>query len=245
MARLGDLGEWRGGGTPSKSKPEYWSSGTIPWISPKDMKVDVISDSEDHITEAAVEQSATQLVPANSILFVTRSGILVHTFPVARTTVPVTVNQDLKALTPFPGLRADFLAWGARAFGSEILRECSKDGTTVASVDTEQLQSFHVPIAPHNEQRRIVEAIESYFTRLDAVAALLSNHSPASVGPVKGRVARLRRSILKWAFQGTLVDQDPTDEPASKLLERIQAEREASATAKPKRTVRKKAKATA
>ena len=47
---LGDLGVWRGGGTPSKSQEEFWRDGTIPWVSPKDMKYDFIDKTEDHIT---------------------------------------------------------------------------------------------------------------------------------------------------------------------------------------------------
>jgi type I restriction enzyme S subunit len=56
------------------------------------------------------------------------------------------------------------------------------------------------------------------------------------------RGARLRQSILKWAFEGRLVDQDPTDEPASVLLERIRAERAAAATQQPKRAARRNAR---
>lgn len=222
---LRDLGEWSGGGTPSKSVSSFWCGGSIPWVSPKDMKVSVISDSMDHITDDAVRSSATKLIPANSVLFVTRSGILVHTLPVARTAVPVTVNQDIKALTPMPPLDPDYIAWGARAFGWAILNQCSKDGTTVASVDTELLQSFPLPIAPSDEQRRIVETIESYFTRLDDAVATLER--------VQRNLKRYRAAVLKAAVEGRLV---PTEaelaradgrdyEPASVLLQRILVER--------------------
>ena len=49
-ARLGQLGRWTGGGTPSKANAAFWANGTVPWVSPKDMKVDVIGDTEDFIT---------------------------------------------------------------------------------------------------------------------------------------------------------------------------------------------------
>ena len=84
-----------GGGTPSKSHPEYFA-GNIPWVSPKDMKSDVILDSVDHITEEAVQNSSTKMVPKNAVLMVIRSGILKHTLPVAIAAVELTVNQDMK-----------------------------------------------------------------------------------------------------------------------------------------------------
>lgn len=67
---LADIGEWYGGGTPSKSRLDYWRSGTIPWVSPKDMGRPIIDSTEDYITETAVNGSATRLVPANSVAVV-------------------------------------------------------------------------------------------------------------------------------------------------------------------------------
>ena len=94
MVRLRDLGQWSGGNTPSKANPDYWINGTVPWVSPKDMKVDEIASSEDHVSESALSEGRVSLVPEGSVLFVTRSGILAHTFPVAVTKLPVTINQD-------------------------------------------------------------------------------------------------------------------------------------------------------
>src|SRR3569623_1799165 len=139
LAPLKELGVWSGGGTPSKAKAEFWTKGMIPWVSPKDMKTERITDSEDHITRVAVEESTAKLIPEGSVLIVTRSGILSHTLPVAVTTVPVTVNQDLKAITPKGGVLPEYLAWALRCFAREILNTCSKQGTTVASIETAAL----------------------------------------------------------------------------------------------------------
>src|SRR4051812_15333398 len=86
---LGDLGEWRGGGTPSKADARFWSGGSIPWVSPKDMKQERIADSEDHITPTALRESAARLIAPGSVLVVTRSGILERVLPVAVTDKPV------------------------------------------------------------------------------------------------------------------------------------------------------------
>ena len=105
---IDDICVFRGGGTPSKKKASYWK-GDIPWVSPKDMKSDIISDSIDHITTDAIEQSTTNLIPADSILVVVRSGILARTIPVGITGRDVTINQDIKALCPNGSVDAWFL----------------------------------------------------------------------------------------------------------------------------------------
>ena len=218
---LKDLGTWSGGGTPSKSKHQYWHNGAIPWVSPKDMKTERISDSEDHITKEAVSHSAASLIDADSVLVVTRSGILRHTLPVAVNTVPVTVNQDLKALTPRSGIMAEYVAWALRAFSRSILNRCSKQGTTVNSVETSKLLSFEIPVAPPEQQRSIVAEIEKQFSRLDEAVASLKR--------TKANLKRYKAAVLKAAVEGKLTEdwrkQHPNVEPASKLLERILAER--------------------
>jgi len=222
---LGEAGSWCGGGTPSKDVPEFWVSGGVPWVSPKDMKAEVIRDSKDHITDRAIEQSAAKRVPEGSVLVVTRSGILAHTLPVAVTEVEVTVNQDLKALTPNESIEANFVAWALRASGHDILETCRKDGTTVASIEFESLRRYQLPLAPQNEQRRIVDSVDSYITKLD--------NAVASLERVQAKLKAYRASALKAAVEGRLV---PTEaslaraekrdyEPAEALLARILKER--------------------
>jgi type I restriction enzyme S subunit len=163
---------WVGGGTPSKAVADYWR-GEIPWVSAKDMKVERITDTIDHISERAVDESSTRLVPAGSVLVVTRSGILGHTLPVAVADRDVAINQDLKALAPASGVDGPYVAWALRANAERILAGCSKSGTTVANVNTQMLLDFEIPFAPLAEQRRIVAVIEEQLSRLDAASELL------------------------------------------------------------------------
>ncbi|RKH55910.1 restriction endonuclease subunit S [Corallococcus aberystwythensis] len=223
---LSELGTWSGGGTPSKSNPNFWN-GEIPWVSPKDMKAEFIFDAEDYITKTAIEQSATRLVPVESVLVVTRSGILERTLPVATTKKPVAINQDLKSLTPRKGVRARYVALGLKAFEQRILKDCTKSGTTVANVEFASFLRFEIPLAPTSEQDRIIGEVEKQFTRLDAGVEALKR--------VQAQLKRYRASVLKAACEGRLV---PTEaelarrekrdyEPADKLLARIIKERRA------------------
>ena len=173
MVRLGDLGRWSGGNTPSKADPTFWTGGTVPWVSPKDMKFDEITSTEDAVTPLAVEQGRLQLLPSGSVLLVTRSGILSHTLPVAVTKLPVTINQDIKALTPKTGVSAKYIALAIKGASQKILDTCSKHGTTVASVETAALLDFEIPLVHPAEQRAVVAEIEKQFSRLDEAVANL------------------------------------------------------------------------
>lgn len=220
-AGMGDLGDWAGGGTPSKFNPAFWNEGSIPWVSPKDMKTFEIFDAQDHITQAAITRSATTLLPADTVLIVTRSGILRHTLPVAVSRVPVTLNQDIKAVTPHGGINPAYVARALQAFGQRIIHTCAKDGTTVQSIETSLLRSFRIPLAPQNEQVRILDTLDELLSDLDAGVAGLER--------ARAKLKHYRAAVLKAAVVGTLTAewrrQHPATESADALLTRILAER--------------------
>jgi type I restriction enzyme S subunit len=156
---LGEITKMVGGGTPSKKQSEFWS-GDLPWVSPKDMNKREIWDTQDHISDEAVAQSATQMVPVGSVLVVVRSGILVRRFPVAIARIPVALNQDMKALIPERPLGAEFLACFLEASSEEILSLCVKRGATVHSIDVSKLERYPVPIPARSEQQQIVQMLK-------------------------------------------------------------------------------------
>lgn len=201
-ATLGAIGQWRGGGTPSKSDDHLWRRGTIPWVSPKDMKVGVIEDAQDKLSEAARGHPSFKLVSAGSVLIVTRSGILQHSLPVAVAARDVAINQDLKAVSPLEGIYGRFIALQLRAEAQRILDVCVKAGTTVESIDFERLREFPVKIAPTGEQLRIITKLEPLLARCALVRAELMR--------VESLAARQRRGALSAAFRGVL-NQAPKD----------------------------------
>ncbi len=196
---LDAIGKWRGGGTPSKHNPAFWTNGRIPWVSPKDMKQRFIADAEDHITSSAVEASATQIIPEQSVLIVTRSGILRHSLPVAVNTRDVAINQDLKAVSPTKGVDTAFLAFQLVGEAQEILRECAKSGTTVDSIDFEKLKAHIIKLAPLPEQRRIVAKIDSLSGK--------SKRARESLDHVPRLVEKYKQAVLAVACKGSLTRQ--------------------------------------
>jgi type I restriction enzyme, S subunit len=174
LVRLGDVGQWYGGGTPSKARQDFWEDGSIPWLSPKDMRADVLTRTVDCITSAAVAGSAVRLVPAGSVALVVRSGILERTLPVAEVPFATTLNQDMKAVLPRPDVNARFLRFALQAKAQPSLTELRKSGTTVASIDSKALMAIELPVPPVDEQLRIVAVLEDYLSRLKAAEDYLS-----------------------------------------------------------------------
>ena len=158
---IGEVCQFRGGGTPSKAVDRYWR-GNIPWVSPKDMKFDVVSDSIDHISMEAIDGSATSLIPKGSVLVVVRSGILARIVPIAVTGRELTINQDLKALCPDGTVDAMFLYHLLHSKKGDLLGMVSR-GATVHRLMTEQIRSLSFILPPLPEQRRIVGILDETF----------------------------------------------------------------------------------
>jgi type I restriction enzyme S subunit len=187
---LGKIGEWRGGGTPSKSRPEFWK-GDLPWVSPKDMKVLHIADAHDHISPAAVEGSSVRLIPPGSLLMVVRGMILARAFPVALTTREVTINQDMKALLPSETKTKEYLLVALRAFEPEVLAAIEHSSHGTCKLKTAFLQDFVIPLPPLAEQRRIVAKVEQLMAMVDALETQLAASRATAAKLLAALVAEL------------------------------------------------------
>ena len=190
---LGELAVPMGGGTPDRRHPEYWT-GTIPWVSPKDMKVFEIADSEEHISLEGLAASAAKLIQPPAVLFVVRGMILTHTLPVAVTRVPVAINQDMKALQVLPKCRAEFLAYMIRGTESDLLGKVE-----IAGHGTRRLQSRHwmgtlIPMPSIKTQDHIVERLRRAEASSAEVASIVDGTD----------VNALSAAVLRRAFSGEL-----------------------------------------
>ncbi|WP_375781775.1 restriction endonuclease subunit S [Microcystis aeruginosa] len=151
-----------GGGTPSKNISTYWS-GKIPWISSKDFKDFYLYDSEDHITQEAIDDSSTNIVPRGCLLIVFRSSILIHSIPVGITMNEMAINQDVKALIFQKDILSQYVGYFINIFQTKILPLITKQSTTVQSINSEQFVNLSLPIPPKETQENIVAKMDNAY----------------------------------------------------------------------------------
>lgn len=195
IAALKRLGAPATGSTPSKDNPDYWD-GDIPWVSSKDMKSDYLLDSEDHITQVAIDECGLTLFSPGTLIFCVRSGILRHTFPVAVATLPVTINQDLRALSLTGDVNPSFLLYYMRGMNDTIVTLYQKIGATVESIEMDWFLYFPVALPSREEQDRIVEALDSRCASLDQTV----KQNEATIKQLK----EYRQSLIYEAVTGKI-----------------------------------------
>ena len=195
IAVLKRLGTPATGSTPSKDNADYWD-GDIPWVSSKDMKSDYLLDSEDHITQTAVDECGLTLFAPGTLIFCVRSGILRHTFPVTVATLPVTINQDLRALSLIGDVNPAFLLYYMRGMNDTIVTLYQKIGATVESIEMNWFLYFPVVLPSREEQDRIVEALDSRCASLDQTV----KQNEATIRQLK----EYRQSLIYEAVTGKI-----------------------------------------
>ncbi|MCB9233962.1 MAG: restriction endonuclease subunit S [Bacteroidia bacterium] len=195
MFELKKLGKFYGGGTPSKQNKNFWN-GDIVWISPKDMKSKYLSNSELSITSLAISQSSVKEIPKNSLLFVTRSGILKHKFPLGINEVNCTINQDLKAFIPGKGLSTEFVYWMFRSLEQRILEDYVKTGVTVQSIIFSDFKEIMIPKPEKDEQATLVKKMSGLSNRIQEI----KKENKERIDYYQS----LKSSLLDQAFRGEL-----------------------------------------
>lgn len=228
--QLKDLGGFHGGHTPSMSDRSLWG-GDILWVSSKDVKSNEIWDTQDKLTPRGAE--LLEEVCVDSLVMVTRSGILKHTFPVAVVKNNCRINQDLKAFVPADKRFSPFLAWCLRGLQPFILKHYRKNGTTVQSIVWDEFIRMPIPLPPLAEQKRIVAKIEELLPLVEEYGAAQKELEALNAD----FPAALRESILQDAVQGKLTAEwrrarFERFETARELLDQIAAEKKRLLAAK-------------
>ncbi len=181
-----------GGGTPSKTNPENFK-GNIPFMTVKDMRGRLITDTIDKISEDALQNSAATLVPPDTLVIATRMAL----GKISKTTQATAINQDIKAIYPSNGVEKSYIEhfWRYRAQYIESIGT----GTTVKGIRLEDIRSLSIPIAPSNEQRRIADKLDRVLARVGAANEHLSRVAPL--------IKRFRQSVLSSAMSGKLTEE--------------------------------------
>lgn len=207
--RLGDVGKWQSGTTPSKSNSAYYKDGTIPWLNTGDLNDGIINDIPKRVTEKALAETSLRLNEAGSVCIamygatIGKLGIL---------SMPATTNQaccvcnNLKSF-----VNRMWLFFFLMNHKQEFIE--AGFGGAQPNISKEKIVSTMFPLPPLAEQQRIVAKIEEAFAEIDAIEKnkeLLKTH-----------IKQTRQKILDLAIHGKLVPQNKSDEPASVLLERI------------------------
>lgn len=205
-----------GGGTPSKSNPNFWV-GNIPWVSPKDMKVQYISDAEDHVSEDAVKQSSTKKIPIGSVLIVVRGMILAHSVPVAINTKVVTINQDMKALVPNENISCDYLHLVLSGLKRILLELTDNSAHGTKCLRTDLFEKLWIPLPSLTQQKTIISEINEKVIKIDDLIhlqeeakALLQERRTALISAaVTGKI-----DVRDWVAPDTQDVEEPQEATA-------------------------------
>lgn len=167
VVRLLCVARLESGGTPSKDHEDWWQ-GSIPWVSPKDLKKLRLGDATDHITAEALSEGS-RLAPKSTVFIVIRGMILAKDVPVAIADVPMAFNQDLKAIIPGGTLSPDFLLYTLIQRKEDIERLIGTSAHGTKRIGTSALEKLLVPIPDLTEQHTIAATLRACDEKIAAL----------------------------------------------------------------------------
>ena len=204
---LGEIGKWQAGGTPNRTIKSYYG-GEIPWLKTGDLNDGIIENIPESITEEALQNSSAKLNPTNSILIamygatIGKLGILSY---------PAATNQACCACIEYSAVEKYYLFYFLLSHRHHFIYKGG--GGAQPNISKEKILNTAIPLPPIEEQRRIIKAIEKWFLIINIVEAN-KNEALECIKVAKNK-------ILDLAIHGKLVPQHPADEPAIKLLKRV------------------------
>lgn len=153
--RLGEIGDWGAGATPQRGNPEYYNNGTIPWLKTGELNNDYIYDSEEKISEIALEKCSLRYNQIGDILIAMYGATIGKLGIVGK---PLTTNQACCACTPHAGIYNEYLFYLLMANKDNFIK--MGFGGAQPNISREKIINFLAPIPPLAEQHRIVKKLK-------------------------------------------------------------------------------------
>jgi type I restriction enzyme S subunit len=168
---LGDVATFKSGGTPNKSKADYWD-GHFPWVSAKDLKTPIITDSIDRLTKKGFE--AANVAPENSLLILVRGMTLFKDVPVCLAGRAVAFNQDIKALLVSEELTPQYLMFYLQSQKNKLLDLVDSAGHGTGRLNTVSLKAFPVLVPSLPEQHAIAVLLSTWNLAIEKAERLIA-----------------------------------------------------------------------
>lgn len=214
--RIGSIGSWSAGATPSRTKPEYYG-GNIPWLKTGDLNDGYIESVPESITQFALDNTSVRLNPSGSVLMamygatIGKLGIL---------SIPATTNQACCACIVCRPMYNKYLFYYLMASRTRFIK--MGEGGAQPNISKEKIISSLLPLPPLSEQKRIVARIEELLPYIDRYEKAWSKLEDFN----KRFPDDMQKSVLQMAIQGKLVEQRPEEGTGEELYRQIQAEKQ-------------------
>lgn len=213
--RLGEIGDWGSGATPSRTNPDFYG-GDIPWLKTGDLTDGFIYDVPEYITQKALEKTSVRLNPIGSILIAMYGATIGKLGILSRA---MTTNQACCACIVFPGIYNLYLFYFLMANRAAFIRQ--GEGGAQPNISKEKIINTIIPLPPLAEQKRIVKKIEEILPLVERYEEVWGRLEELN----KKFPIDMKKSILEHAIKGKLVEQRKEEGTGEELFKEIQVEK--------------------
>jgi type I restriction enzyme, S subunit len=195
--KLGDVCKTGAGGTPLKSKKEYYEAGDIPWLVSGEVSQGEIFSSNNFITKEGLQNSSAKIFPKNTVL-VAMYGATAGQVGILR--FEAATNQAVCGILPNKNLLPEFIYYAFLQKQTELISRAT--GNAQPNISQIKVKSTEIPLPPLHEQKRIVAILDDLSEKTKYLEAIYKRKLTA--------LAELKQSILQRAFSGELTTNDTT-----------------------------------
>ncbi|MFO4700932.1 restriction endonuclease subunit S [Vibrio cholerae] len=217
-ATLDEITEWGSGGTPKRSISKYYEDGHIPWVTITDLNNGIVNETATYITEVGVDESSAKLVPKDTILLALYGSI----GKLGIAGLDLTTNQAIATAKPNPNWYENkYLFYYLESQAGNLNNLGS--GVTQKNIYLKDVKNYQIPLAPRDEQRRIIFKLEELISEFE--------NGVSELKLALDKLTQYRQSLLKSAVEGSLTQQwraensDRVQETGDQLLARILKQR--------------------